>query len=96
MSLDSRTDLPKTSYATALDWFIIMCFAYVIASMLEYAGVHYFTKIGSGDGASGPEEFEEFSNHVEVNYSCVSATDPEPDSVFLPVSILNKHCSYYT
>lgn len=48
-SLDSRTDLPKVRYATALDWFLLMSFFYCIATLLEFAGVHYFTKVGSGE-----------------------------------------------
>lgn len=47
--LDTKTDLPKVSYPTALDWFVIMCFTFVIATLLEFAGVHYFTKIGFGE-----------------------------------------------
>ncbi|EEC13799.1 conserved hypothetical protein, partial [Ixodes scapularis] len=42
--LDTRTDLPKVPYPTSLDWFVIMCFSFVIFTLLEYAGVHYFTK----------------------------------------------------
>ncbi|KAG5879228.1 hypothetical protein JTB14_006028 [Gonioctena quinquepunctata] len=49
ISLDSRTDLPKVRYATALDWFLLMSFFYCIATILEFAGVHYFTKVGSGE-----------------------------------------------
>ncbi|XP_047741655.1 gamma-aminobutyric acid receptor subunit alpha-5 [Hyalella azteca] len=49
ISLDSRTDLPKVHYATALDWFILMSFAYCMATLLQCAGVHYFTKVGSGE-----------------------------------------------
>ncbi|EDS34137.1 conserved hypothetical protein [Culex quinquefasciatus] len=45
ISLDSRTDLPKVRYATALDWFLLMNFIYCIATLLEFAGVHYFTKV---------------------------------------------------
>jgi len=45
ISLDSRTDLPKVKYATALDWFLLMSFFYCIATLLEFAGVHYFTKV---------------------------------------------------
>ena len=46
ISMDSRSDLPKVHYATALDWFIICSFLYCMASILEFAGVHYFTKVG--------------------------------------------------
>ena len=45
IALDSRTGLPKVHYATALDWFIICSFFYCMASLLEFAGVHYFTKV---------------------------------------------------
>lgn len=47
--MDSRSDLPRVAYATALDWFIVMCNVFVIASLFEFAGVHYFTKFGSGE-----------------------------------------------
>ena len=46
IALDSRTGLPKVHYATALDWFIICSFLYCMGSLLEFAGVHYFTKVG--------------------------------------------------
>ncbi len=46
LALDSRKELPSVPYTTGLDWFMIMCYSYVVASMLEYSGVHYFTKIG--------------------------------------------------
>ena len=49
ISMDSRSDLPKVQYATALDWFIICSFLYCMATILEFAGVHYFTKVGSGE-----------------------------------------------
>ena len=48
ISLDSRKDLPKVKYATALDWFLLMSFGYCIATLLEFAGVHYFTKVMRG------------------------------------------------
>lgn len=49
ISLDSRTDLPKVKYATALDWFLLMSFLYCIATLLEFAGVHYFTKVANSE-----------------------------------------------
>ena len=56
ISMDSRSDLPKVQYATALDWFIICSFLYCMATILEFAGVHYFTKVGSGEVFSIPLE----------------------------------------
>ena len=49
IALESRTDLPKVHYATALDWFIICSFGYCIATLLEFAGVRYFTKVHNCD-----------------------------------------------
>jgi gamma-aminobutyric acid receptor subunit alpha len=49
LGLDNRNDLPKVSYSTALDYFVGTCFAFVLASIIQFAGVHYFTKHGSGE-----------------------------------------------
>ncbi|XP_023328188.1 gamma-aminobutyric acid receptor alpha-like [Eurytemora carolleeae] len=58
IALDSRTDLPKVHYATALDWFIICSFGYCMATLLEFAGVHYFTKVGSGEAMFADDDDE--------------------------------------
>ena len=75
VSLDSRDDLPKVSYATALDWFILMCYGFVIASLLEFAGVHYFTKIGSGEiRHDSDSEEESLEAEDDVFYNQVQHT----------------------
>ncbi|XP_044749311.1 gamma-aminobutyric acid receptor alpha-like [Coccinella septempunctata] len=66
ISLDSRRDLPKVRYATALDWFLLMSFFYCIATLLEFAGVHYFTKVGSGEIPMDEEEWEELEKEEIV------------------------------
>lgn len=45
LALDTRTDLPKVHYATALDKFIFITFGYCIATLIQFASVHYFTKV---------------------------------------------------
>uniref|UniRef100_A0A1B0DRB5 Gamma-aminobutyric acid receptor alpha-like n=1 Tax=Phlebotomus papatasi TaxID=29031 RepID=A0A1B0DRB5_PHLPP len=65
ISLDSRKDLPKVRYATALDWFLLMSFFYCIATLLEFAGVHYFTKVGSGEIPLDEDEWEDIGEPVE-------------------------------
>jgi len=83
IALDSRTGLPKVHYATALDWFIICSFLYCMASLLEFAGVHYFTKVGSGEVFSIPLE-EDFNSikdpdEPEADLEQSSTTSPSFD-----------------
>lgn len=66
ISLDSRTDLPKVRYATALDWFLLSCFFYCIATLLEFAFVHFFTKVGSGEiPLAEDEEWDDVGDTIE-------------------------------
>ncbi len=41
MGFGGRASLPRVTYATALDWFIVMCFAFVFTAMVEYACVNF-------------------------------------------------------
>ncbi|EFA02907.2 cys-loop ligand-gated ion channel subunit [Tribolium castaneum] len=76
ISLDSRTDLPKVRYATALDWFLLMSFFYCIATLLEFAGVHYFTKVGSGEIPVDEDDWED-CNEPEEEMIGMSAAELE-------------------
>lgn len=49
LGLEARTDLPKVSYPTALDFFVFLSFVFIFATILQFAFVHYFTKYGSGE-----------------------------------------------
>ncbi|XP_054269255.1 gamma-aminobutyric acid receptor subunit alpha-2-like [Macrosteles quadrilineatus] len=40
-----RAALPKVNYATALDWFVILCFATVFAVLVEYAVINFIDKV---------------------------------------------------
>ncbi|ESP02212.1 hypothetical protein LOTGIDRAFT_157371 [Lottia gigantea] len=39
LALDSRDDLPRVSYSTALDVYVAMCFLFVFASIVQFAGI---------------------------------------------------------
>ncbi len=56
IAITGRTGIPKVSYSTALDLYLLMCFSFVFAALVEYAGVNYFTK--SGNTEVPPEEEE--------------------------------------
>lgn len=105
--MDSRTDLPKVRYATALDWFLLMSFFYCIATLLEFAGVHYFTKVGSGEiHALTDDEWEdgettiEHAGVVHVSRDMISAsTTPSSstrkrNSIICPIYNVTEFCIF--
>lgn len=47
--LDTRNDLPRVTYPTALDIYVAMCFSFIFASIVQFAAVHFFTKYGTAD-----------------------------------------------
>lgn len=50
IGLDNRNDLPRVSYSTALDVYVAICFVFVLATIIQFAAVHYYTKLGYGEG----------------------------------------------
>ncbi len=40
LKIDCNTDMPKISYMTALDYYLITCYSFVLFSILEFALVH--------------------------------------------------------
>ncbi|XP_042560845.1 gamma-aminobutyric acid receptor subunit alpha-6a isoform X2 [Clupea harengus] len=49
LSISARECLPKVSYATAMDWFIAVCFAFVASALIEFAAVNYFATLQAND-----------------------------------------------
>ncbi|CAF3998654.1 unnamed protein product, partial [Adineta steineri] len=49
LNFDIRNYTAAVSYLTAIDWFIIMAYVFLLASLLQFAFVHYFTKFGFGE-----------------------------------------------
>lgn len=67
LGIETRRDLPKVSYSTALDHFLNICFAFVMASIIQFAGVHFFTKHGSGETFPESDSEEEDPQLVTVS-----------------------------
>lgn len=70
LGIDNRRDLPKVSYSTALDYFLGMSFAFVLATIIQFAGVHFFTKNGSGElfhDSDTEDEDDDEGDYHEVN-----------------------------
>ncbi len=83
LAMDTRTDLPKVHYATALDWFILITFGYCMASIIQFASVHYFTKVifvsfsftaESTDMRLDSFELNQSVHYISEGYSCLTGT----------------------
>lgn len=70
LSISARNSLPKVAYATAMDWFIAVCYAFVFSALIEFATVNYFTKRGyAWDGKSVvPEKVMLFNIYPSRSY----------------------------
>ncbi|KAK7097235.1 hypothetical protein V1264_004245 [Littorina saxatilis] len=49
LALESRDNLPRVAYSTALDIYVLMCFFYIFATIVQFAIVHHFTKYGTAE-----------------------------------------------
>lgn len=58
LALDSRDNLPRVTYSTALDIYVLMCFFFVFASIVQFAAVHHFTKYGTAEPIIYPSDLE--------------------------------------
>ncbi|XP_077477788.1 gamma-aminobutyric acid receptor subunit alpha-2 [Stigmatopora argus] len=68
LSISARNSLPKVAYATAMDWFIAVCYAFVFSALIEFATVNYFTKRGwAWDGKSIVHDKKKESSAVKKN-----------------------------
>ena len=76
LGIDNRRDLPKVSYSTAIDYFVGMSFAFVLATIIQFAAVHFFTKTGYGEiiAETDSEEEEECPAEEEMVSSIVSSS----------------------
>ncbi|KAI2650937.1 Gamma-aminobutyric acid receptor subunit alpha-1 [Labeo rohita] len=78
LSISARNSLPKVAYATAMDWFIAVCYAFVFSALIEFATVNYFTKRGyAWDGKSVvPEKNNTYTAATATAFAPNIARDP--------------------
>ncbi|CAH1986630.1 unnamed protein product [Acanthoscelides obtectus] len=80
LGLEARTDLPKVPYPTALDFFVFLSFAFIFATIIQFAVVHYFTKYGSGECYFSSELGSESSSDDEEAWTQMDTNKTIPDS----------------
>ncbi|XP_046372047.1 gamma-aminobutyric acid receptor alpha-like [Haliotis rufescens] len=71
LALENRDDLPHVAYYTALDIYVVMCFLFVMASIVQFAAVHYFTKYSTDDREMMSDDSE---GELEESYLTTSTT----------------------
>lgn len=79
LGLEARTDLPKVPYPTALDFFVFLSFAFIFATILQFAVVHYFTKYGSGECYFIIEEMESDTESEMIDSQAGNRSDMESE-----------------
>nr|QCL07913.1 flumazenil subunidade alpha 3 [Rhamdia quelen] len=82
LSISARNSLPKVAYATAMDWFMAVCYAFVFSALIEFATVNYFTKRSwAWDGQKESldmrrRESASFSKKTNNTFNIVGTTYP--------------------
>ncbi|XP_071545500.1 gamma-aminobutyric acid receptor alpha-like [Panulirus ornatus] len=88
LGLEARTDLPKVPYSTALDLFVWLSYGFIFATIIEFAFVHVFTKVGSGEVYLSEASLEGDSDEAEENED---EEDLEPDTEPVGVCLTGVH-----
>lgn len=94
LGLEARTDLPKVPYPTALDFFVFLSFAFIFATIIQFAIVHYFTKYGSGECYFSADELNSSSDE-ESDFDCASGDNTHLHSIKIS-TCSSKRCSAVT
>ncbi|XP_076133704.1 gamma-aminobutyric acid receptor subunit alpha-5 [Alosa pseudoharengus] len=85
LSISARNSLPKVAYATAMDWFIAVCYAFVFSALIEFATVNYFTKRSwAWDGkkameAQQPKRKDPLALSKKPNNACAAGVNYTPN-----------------
>uniref|UniRef100_A0A671R8A8 Gamma-aminobutyric acid receptor subunit alpha-5-like n=1 Tax=Sinocyclocheilus anshuiensis TaxID=1608454 RepID=A0A671R8A8_9TELE len=92
LSISARNSLPKVAYATAMDWFIAVCYAFVFSALIEFATVNYFTKRSwAWDGkkaleAQQPKKKDPLALSKKPNNACLSGVNFTKDAAISTIS----------
>ncbi|XP_076822591.1 gamma-aminobutyric acid receptor subunit alpha-6-like [Clavelina lepadiformis] len=69
LSISTRQSLPKVAYATALDWYMAVCFGFCFFALIEFATVNYFHLKFQKPNAN-PKEAENEKLARNISFSC--------------------------
>ncbi|CAL1613391.1 unnamed protein product [Knipowitschia caucasica] len=80
LSISARQSLPKVSYATAMDWFIAVCFGFVAFALVEFAAVNYLAtlQVNHLEEKSGKTDKLEVLKEAEEDADDNASSDSNP------------------
>uniref|UniRef100_A0A667ZZ46 Gamma-aminobutyric acid type A receptor subunit alpha5 n=1 Tax=Myripristis murdjan TaxID=586833 RepID=A0A667ZZ46_9TELE len=101
LSISARNSLPKVAYATAMDWFIAVCYAFVFSALIEFATVNYFTKrswpnntcaagVNYTTNLTKDASISTISNSTAVQLKPSESKAPDPKKTYNSVSKIDK------
>lgn len=71
ISTGVRSSLPRISYVKAIDIYLVMCFVFVFAALLEYAAVNYtYWGARAKKKSKKTKEAEETSRKLSIPGKC--------------------------
>lgn len=77
ISTGVRSSLPRISYVKAIDIYLVMCFVFVFAALLEYAAVNY-----TYWGARAKKKPKHDKNEANSNRAISPGVGKQSDTVF--------------
>jgi len=95
LGLEARTDLPKVPYPTALDFFVFLSFAFIFATIIQFAVVHYFTKYGSGECYFNSDLSDTESSNEEEDVTRRLMKNQSVNDPFEERNLLHLFISFY-
>ncbi len=97
LSISARHSLPKVSYATAMDWFIAVCFAFVFSALIEFAAVNYFSTLQANRElrkAAAMKAAAQEAAAAAAAPAAATGNDAEVSSVSLPHCFTLVECAF--
>uniref|UniRef100_A0A3B4HB87 Gamma-aminobutyric acid receptor subunit alpha-3-like n=1 Tax=Pundamilia nyererei TaxID=303518 RepID=A0A3B4HB87_9CICH len=90
LSISARNSLPKVAYATAMDWFMAVCYAFVFSALIEFATVNYFTKRSwAWDGKKEGMEIRVSDSHLQ-QFHVIKKKKMDKKSLFGEMTLLRE------
>ena len=73
LGFGGRSSFPETSYATALDYFVVLCLVFLFAAVMEYAIINFWERRTN----KRRKKIEDLKKHIieQLKTVCLSYID---------------------